>query len=72
MPVIMGIVTMIGTKIAKMLAVPLEQILEDTKLSRTIIIATGIEVKYTKNEKRTLTMAFQDFDDAGISLVAIA
>jgi hypothetical protein len=31
----------------------LEHNLEDTKFSCTIIIATGIEVKYTKNENNT-------------------
>ena len=68
----MGIVTTNGTIIAKILAVPFEQIFEETKLSRTIIIATGMEVKYTKNEKRMLMMAFHDFEAAGMLLVAMA
>jgi hypothetical protein len=50
-----------------------EHSLEDTKFNCTIIIATGIEVKYTKNENSILTIVFQVIEEAGrFALVPIA
>ena len=53
-------------------ATGLEQSLEDTKFKRTTIIATGIDVKYTRNEKRIFTIVFHVRDEDEILLVAIA